>query len=313
MQTLISRLNDLQVVPVSIRRLKGNYTGKLYRIHAKDRDAKYINVIYKQFAKHRCNEIEIYQSLYPLLPQFMPRTLQVYRTGDKAMLFEDLGQSIKTQIDVSGELQKENLLEILAKLADLHTIGQNLRGMLLKNNILINYKQVNNWMKWASPMLKELERQQFPWFSSTWITKFNEQVELFNARGIAPSGNITLTHGDPHLDNVFIKNKNVYFIDWEWATITSPLRDFTLLIQDIYDQSLVEWSIKKYQGFLKEKGYVITEDEFNNDFAYYYFENTLKMLAWDIEKFLGNFISQKELLKIISFKDRNLNFISKVE
>ncbi|MBS4172236.1 phosphotransferase [Bacillus sp. FJAT-49736] len=47
-------------------------------------------------------------------------------------------------------------------------------------------------------------------------------------------GPIVLTHGDPHLDNIFRKiNGSILYIDWEWAALASPLRDITILVQDL--------------------------------------------------------------------------------
>ncbi|WP_276609407.1 phosphotransferase [Bacillus sp. N1-1] len=108
---------------------------------------------------------------------------------------------------------------------------------------------------------------------------------------------LVLTHGDPHLENIFHYEEQIWFIDWEWAAIGSPLRDITILLQDIYDIELIHFVIKAYWKLLKEKQLNIIEEDYMKDFNYLYIDHITMMLAWEIHKHFQGFTNENSKKK----------------
>ncbi|ELK44161.1 phosphotransferase, partial [Halobacillus sp. BAB-2008] len=120
-------------------------------------------------------------------------------------------------------------------------------------------------------------------------------------------GPLTLTHGDPHLENVFGYDNEIWFIDWEWTAIGSPLRDITILLQDVYDEELVQYTYRAYKELLNSKNISISNDAYRRDFHHLYIDHTTMMLAWEIEKYFQGYTSEARIKQIVEFKMREIN------
>ncbi|WP_407653416.1 phosphotransferase family protein [Brevibacillus ruminantium] len=112
----------------------------------------------------------------------------------------------------------------------------------------------------------------------------------------------TIAHGDPHLDNVFLRDKQVKFIDWEWAGVTSPIRDVTFILQDIYNLDLLRYVVSRYYELITETVLHVSEEDYMRDLAIWAIDITLMMLGWEIEKMTLSEETGDDIINKVNFK-----------
>ncbi|MDZ5471408.1 aminoglycoside phosphotransferase family protein [Bacillus sp. 31A1R] len=297
MTELENRLKEFRWKLLRKEIINGLHAGNIIRISVMDENNHVRKFIYKEFSTGRKNEIEIYSKLLPILSSFVP-VIKLWNMEPEAILMEDLGTSLKKNFHQSTmEDKKITLLNILYTLSDLHSTHQD-----LSTTTLPKHQMTTEWYDWCCMQLDKLSSLHLDWFQYEWegVMKSASKLIYSNYEVKCPA---VLTHGDPHLDNVFIKNdQSVCLIDWEWAALGSPLRDMTILLQDIYDIHLIRFVKEYYYKLLTEKGIHIEKENYLDDFNYLYMDHTFMMLAWEVEKHFKGFVSEKEIKHIIEFK-----------
>ncbi|MFD2442659.1 phosphotransferase family protein [Bacillus sp. CGMCC 1.16607] len=278
--------------------LEGIHAGNIARMTIKDENNKVKKIIYKEFANSRKNEMDVYAKLLPTIKSMVP-IIQVVSSAPEAVIMDDLGESIKENFKDLSKSKKYSLLEmILHKLLFLH----NEVNKCLPHVDLPTHKVTSEWYKWACSQLNELKLQNLEWYNNSWIDIVNQSFKMINAKNYKIKGPLVLTHGDPHLENIFLKDSSILFIDWEWAAIASPLRDITILLQDIYDVETIEFVKNTYFQLALDAGLFTEDIIFKEDFNYLYFDHTLMMLAWEIEKYFKGLVSESRIVEVINFK-----------
>lgn len=270
--------------------IKGIHAGEIIKLSISDEKNNIKKLIYKECAPGRNNEIEIYNKLLFKIKAFVP-VIKVWTTDPEAILMEDLGVPLKENFaGLPYNSKKSLLIKILLKLSDLHT-----------NNTL-NYTDLNlpkhkittEWYDWCCKQFEKINSLPLDWVKSYWLGEVKRCYKFIESDYEIKTP-LVLTHGDPHLDNIFqLNDSSIFFIDWEWTALASPLRDLTILLQDIYDIHLVNVVKQDYFKLLNEKGLNFDKRSYKEDFNYLYIDHTLMMLAWEIEKFLQGYITEKK-------------------
>ncbi|WP_421383416.1 phosphotransferase family protein [Bacillus salacetis] len=284
--------------------INGSHAGRIYRIEAVDEENQKANLVYKEYETDRNNELHLYLKYSDLIKQFN-KVVTVWDSRPKAILMHDLNSPLKKDFELRSGSDKRNLIErILDRLAVLHSlsVGKNANG-------LPTHETTSDWHEWCVDQMNRLCEQNH-WTKTEWIKTINnayEQLDLKNFQQQCPR---VITHGDPHLENIFLKDGQIWLIDWEWAALSSPLRDITILCQDLYDTRLIQFVKESYQKVLHNNDFHIPSEEYQRDFNYFYIDHTTMMLAWEIEKYLQEYTSEEKIKEIIEFKIREINRVT---
>ena len=275
--------------------IHGAHAGNIYRIDVLNHKEQRESYIYKEFVAERNNEIDIYEKLTNPIKQFS-KLVQVWDTSPQAILMHDLVKPLKeTYHSLSLKEKKKLFLDILQRLSDLHCTNINLRVTELPSH------QVNSeWRNWCLEELIKLCARH-DWAKTEWIQSVENTYDQLSVIDYEVRSPLVLTHGDPHLENIFNYEEQIWFIDWEWAAKGSPLRDITILLQDIYDSELINFVYDLYSEILKMK-LRIKDVDYKKDFNFLYIDHTTMMLAWEIHKYFKGFGDEDNLKEIIEFK-----------
>jgi len=279
--------------------LEGLHAGSIFRVCIIDKEDTPIKLIYKVFADDRNNEIEIYNKLLFFIEPLTP-IIKVWTTEPEAILMADLKDSLKIKFKkLSFSVKKDVLTKILYKLTELHSIPTS----NFINSDLPIHTPSTEWYEWCVEQFEKLRLLNLVWYKTEWSESLRHSFQICSMKEYEIQGPKVLTHGDPHLDNIFMqKDGTLSFIDWEWAALGSPLRDSSILLQDLYDNELINFIKDKQYALLREIGFYQDEKAFKEDFNHLYIEHSYMMLAWEIEKFMQGYISELELKDVIEFK-----------
>ncbi len=248
--------------------------------------------------------MEIYTKLHHLIKPFS-KVISVWDSSPQAILMNDLKSTLKEDIRYQSEKDKRTLIKkVLRRLAVLHSTSFSETAIDLPN-----YQITSQWHEWCSDQLIRLCSRNH-WANSNWIKVIDyayDQLDLTNYKQSSPQ---VLTHEDPHFENIFYRDEWVWFIDWEWAAIASPLRDITILCQDLYDIGLIQFVRESYQEILKNNKLHIPSVDYLRDFNYLYIHHTTMMLAWEIEKYFQGHTTEEQVQVMINFKIREIKRIT---
>ena len=276
--------------------IHGAHAGSIFRVDVLDDKNQRGSYIFKQFAVDRNNEIDIYEKLKNPIKQFS-KLVQVWNTAPQAILMHDLESPLKdTYESLSLTDRKMVISDILQRLSDLHSTTSN-----LFTTELPIHQISSEWRNWCLDEMKKLCARHH-WAKSEWIQSINDTYDKLSLSNFEARSPLVLTHGDPHLENIFHYEDQIWFIDWEWTAIGSPLRDITILLQDIYDIELIHFVMNAYWKLMKGKQLNIEEEDYTKDFNYLYLDHTTMMLAWEIHKYFQGFTDENRIEKITEFK-----------
>ncbi|MGR3763094.1 phosphotransferase family protein [Rossellomorea sp. NS-SX7] len=307
MTNLEDRLLQINLKLLKKEVINGVHAGKIYRIEVLDGDHQKHSLIYKEFEANRNNEIAIYRNLTNYIKQFS-KVVSVWESSPEAILMCDLKSPLKKEFDLLSYENKTNYIErILEKLADLHST---------RNSEIINqiptHQFTSEWLEWCLDQLEQLSSLNH-WADTEWIKTIEEAYKKLDIRDYKVRCAQVITHGDPHLENIFYMDEQIWFIDWEWAALGSPLRDITILCQDIYDPRLIQLICNTYQKYLNKENLTITSRDYQQDFHYLYIDHTTMMLAWEIEKYFQGYTSKERIQEIIDFKIGEIKRVTEEE
>ncbi|MCA1063779.1 phosphotransferase [Rossellomorea aquimaris] len=296
MRQLEKRLAERNLKVLHKEIINGAHAGRIYRIETLDDENQKGRLIYKEFETDRSNELDMYSNIPHLIKQFN-KVVTVWNSPPKAILMYDLKSPLKKDFDSLTDLDKRNLLKsILERLAILHS-----SSFSEITNALPTHQITSEWHEWCCDQMHRLCEHK-NWAKTEWskiIDNAYEQLDLKNYSQQCPR---VITHGDPHLENIFLENEQIWLIDWEWAALGSPLRDITIMCQDIYDTRLIRFVIESYQEVLSNHNLTIPIEDYQRDFTYFYIDHTTMMLAWEIEKYFQQYTSEEKIKEIIEFK-----------
>ncbi|MEL3973297.1 phosphotransferase [Rossellomorea oryzaecorticis] len=299
------RLKEMNWQLLNKEPITGVHAGSIYRITVTTHDNNRSTYIYKEFVKERNNEADVYKKLQSTLKPFS-KLIKLWDSSPQAILMCDLHAPMKEGfIELPLENKKNLLKHILKRLADLHSLHL---GKIADD--LPVHSISSEWYEWGLDQMKRLCTRH-KWAKPEWIQSLQHAYSKLGLHHYKIKSPLTLTHGDPHLENLFLLDEGIWFIDWEWAAMASPLRDITILLQDIYDPDLIQYSNKYYRDLLEAKGFPISKEDYRNDFNHLYIDHTTMMLAWEIEKYYKGYVSEERMKEITTFKIREINRVAK--
>lgn len=304
------RMNGFQVK--EMERIAGGYAATLYRVRYEGQDGRLVEAVYKHFAQGRAQELVWYEKVVPRLPYAVPRLLGVVKEAGVpvGMMLEEAGVALKGTYRRGDLLGKKGMLRgVLGLLAEMHVRLAGESGKWLEEGIVGEYSYESS-EEWAGEALRRLE-SVVDWgiggVTGEVVRELKEMAGYFYPRyrgwvDLASSmGGRTLTHGDPHLENVLVKDGEFRLIDWEWACVAVPQRDLAVVLQDVLEEEVYEWAIGFYREEMRKRGWGVGE-EFEVGLEAVLFDNTLMMLGWEMGKYIDGYVSLGEMEEIVGVK-----------
>jgi aminoglycoside phosphotransferase (APT) family kinase protein len=204
------------------------------------------------------------------------------------VLLPDMGPSLYESLSrLSPEKRTPVLLEAALWLADLHVAGQGIGEQWFAAGELSGYRR-ESALIWAKRALAVLRNA-----ADGGCTAVQSEIERLAAMADRvydhmeewEVGPTTLIHGDPHLANMVRgQGGGLFLIDWEYASVSVPARDFTVLLQDVWDPGLAEAMVGIWRGRLRDTGWKADGEEFWRTYQAVRFDNTLMMLGHDFAR-----------------------------
>lgn len=271
MKLIERRLGELRIEPLNIEQVSTRYSGDIFLIHTKDE-----RYVYKQF--YADNEEYIKCKAIGSLKGIIP----IVHLWEDGLLMIDCGISMKYR-----GLSQIEVIEIFKTLLDMQNVKVELPVFRLD-------EIEREWLFNQCSRLQDLDINN----ALDKINDYYEKIDVKHYQSVLPR---VLAHGDSHLDNIFKTNHHIKLIDWERASLSSPVHDATMLIQDIGDK---EWFLFYRDTFYKllAMNYLIEEKQFRKEFNVFLLVNTVKMIVWEISKFEQGWQDKKELLEKIRKK-----------
>ncbi|WP_257141142.1 phosphotransferase family protein [Bacillus sp. AFS015802] len=290
---MIRRLRDMDRDLLSMEEIGGAHAGNIYRIEALSGNRR-VRYIYKEFADGRNQEVEIHRNIADIVRPFS-RVVHVWDASPQAMLMEDLGSPLKEGFYTMPAEEKRIMIgDILKVFASFHGLNP------VKDKLPV-HQISSEWLDWCLDQLGKLDSRK-SWARPQWKRTILEAYERLDIPHYQTKCTPVITHGDPHLENVFYKDEGIWLIDWEWAAIGSPLRDVTILMQDVYEDELIAFVPEFYLRCMRERGIILDDDDFWSDLSYLYIDHLTMMLAWEVEKYFQGYLSEERIREIIEWK-----------
>jgi thiamine kinase-like enzyme len=294
----------------AIEEIKGGYAAKLYRLQVVQEDGERLRVVYKQLAPERTAELGLYRELLREVPHGIPKLYgTVEDAEEQGILVEDAGDVLKPVFQQESLAGKKAILQaVVGVLAELHVTMERKSQEWLMTGKAGAYPFASS-VEWGEQAVEQLE-----WLAGQGLFGVNGDV-VEEVRGIVGAfyprypewtqGRTTFTHGDPHMENVLLDRGHYRLIDWEWACVSLPQRDLSILIQDVLDTELHGFAWEVYVQELRQRGWQVLGEEqerFENGFVACLLDNTLMMLGWEIGKYRDGYVSAEEMEAILKAK-----------
>jgi thiamine kinase-like enzyme len=294
----------------TVEEIKGGYAGTLYRLQVVADDGKRSRLVYKRLAPDRTAELGLYRDLLCEVPHGIPKLYGTVEEADEqGLLLEDAGRVLKPAFQRESVDGKRAILQtVVGVLAELHVAMERQSQEWLASGKAAAYPFESS-VEWGEQAVEQLE-----WLAEQGLFGVNRRV-VEEVRGIAEAfyprypewtqGSTTFTHGDPHMENVLLDEGQIRLIDWEWACVSLPQRDLSILLQDVLERDLhhVAWDV--YLQELHQRGWQVAGEEvvkFAQGFRACLLDNTLMMLGWEIGKYRNGYVSAAEMQEILDAK-----------
>lgn len=289
-------------------RLVGGFAAlAIYRIVALSPDCEQVSLIYKQMAPDRSNEWTIYESLSGALHDYMPHLFaQIQDPDGRGLLLEDVGEPLKHTLRRSGPRGQSSLtLQAVTWLTQMHIRFRERSQTWLRDGVLESYP-VKSSMVWAEEALERVAWAAEAGLGGVTvddIRALERQAQLFYPQLEAwMQGPSTVTHGDPHLENLLVRGQTLTLTDWEFACVAVPQRDLTIFVQDILDDDLRGAAYSHFCSMLRNAGWLVDNEAFRVGWLACFFDNTLMMLGWEVFKYRQGHLACAKLEVIAAAK-----------
>lgn len=289
--------------------LIGGFAASIFRLRVRQESGEEIDLIYKQFTPDRANEGELYTGVMRDLSDYAPRLFAHIHDGEEqGILLADAGRPLKSVLKttMAGDASQLTMLNNATQwLAEFHVSFEGRSLVWLKSGQLEKYSMDSSqfWGTEAIQHLNWLIEQGFHGVERSTVIEVQDMVNRFYLE--YPkwlNGRTTITHGDPHLENLLLQDGRFSLIDWEYTCVTVPQRDLSILLQDVLDETIHHDCRKTYWDYLRQYGWSVDDESFETTYQACFFDNTLMMLGWEIYKFRQGFLSRMELECIVATK-----------
>ncbi len=310
-QGLQTWLADHGWTALSSERLTGGFSASLFALCMRSQYGAERNMIYKQFAPGRSDELYVYRQLIPRLGGYAPTALAFIDTpGELGILMDHAGIPVKSVLLMKDRAGRQAILTAaITWLADLHVRFAEHSQSWLQAGIIGLYPFQSS-LAYAQEALQALTwlaepRQPRSVVDASTLSEISAMMEWFYPRyPDFMDGRTTITHGDPHLENLLFQHGRFCLIDWEYTAVAVPSRDLAILLQDVLDDDMRHSLRTTYWDQLRQNGWRVDEDAFEIGYQACLFDNTLMMLGWEVSKFRDGHLNQPELEVIVATKLR---------
>ncbi len=237
-------------------------------------------------------------SRYALVPRVLRFEPQPY------VLLPDLGPSLKMSLPAlsSGD-QQARLKRVVTQLAEMHARGRAPGAVWQRRGQLPDYSLASS-EAWSHAALAAID-----WLGERGCQGAREQSRILRIQSHAVSAwlrrwlgrvvPLTLIHGDPHLGNwVRGDDDRFYLIDWEYMSLGMPLRDLTVLFQDVWNLAWQQELFALFKTLLADAGWSVEDPIFTQAYEASRFDNTLMMLGFEIRQYQRGGLSRHALGQI---------------
>lgn len=309
--------------------IRGGFAAELYRLRVVDEQGVVREAVYKRLLPERNTELALYRDVLPEVPHAIATLYGVVDVeGEQGLILEAAGVAVKEVFAQQNcEEQRKTLRELIRLLADLHVALADKSQQWLVEGRTSAYPFQSS-QEWAQTAIEQLawlkdhaaERQRLSTDTSTrleerqgrvslpieldWVREAQEMADVFYPRYPEWTvGRQTYTHGDPHLENVLVQGDQYRLIDWEWACVSLPQRDLSILLQDVYMEELHDEALPLFQHELEIRGWEVGDPSaFRRAYLACLFDNTLMMLGWEIGKYRDGYLGDAVLARILAVK-----------
>lgn len=281
----------------------------IYRLRARAQDGREHDLVYKRLAAERVNEWQLYDLIDAELTAYAPRLVARISEADGCgLLLTDAGAPMKsTFARVDRGEQRRLLMQAVEWLTDMHVRFTNPSRAWLANGRLGPYP-IEISLAWVEESLRQVQwavEHGVSGAETADLTALARQTEwVYPSLEGWMSGPATLTHGDPHMENLLLRDGQFTLIDWEFTCVTIPQRDLAILLQDVLDESLHTEAYETFRQILRHAGWAVDDEAFRVGWLACFFDNTLMMLSWEIFKYREGHLSLEELAMIVPTKLR---------
>jgi hypothetical protein len=292
-----------------VENLIGGFAADVYRIRVQTDTGIHLNLVYKRFAPNRATEYRLYHQLIPNLNGYGPKLVGSIQTNqEQGILLADAGKPMKSLFQ--GEaltVQRALIISVVQWLADLHIEYEQASQQWLAAHVLEPYPltSAQSWGNDAKEALIWLRERRLAGIEQQHISLIQTMIGRFYP--LYPSwmtGRSTITHGDPHMDNLLVDQGRYRLIDWEFTSVTVPQRDLSILLQDVLNDQLHTVAQATFRQRLRAAGWAVDTHAFENTYQACFFDNTLMMLGWEITKFRNGHLTQSQMEEIVPTKLR---------
>ena len=310
-QGLQTWLADHGWTVLSSEPLTGGFAASLFALCARSQSGAERNMIYKQLAPGRSDELHVYSHLLPKLGGYAPAALAFIDTPrEQGILMDHAGATVKSLLLRKDRVGQQAILTAaITWLADLHVRYAERSQSWLQAGIVGLYPFESSWT-YAKEALQALTWLVAPLRPGSIVdvyilSEIGAMMEWFYPRypGFM-AGRTTITHGDPHLENLLFWHGRFCLIDWEYTAVAVPSRDLAILQQDVLDDDMRLSLRTVYWDHLRQNGWRVDEDAFEIAYQACLFDNTLMMLGWEVSKFRNGHLNQSEIEVIVGTKLR---------
>ncbi len=298
----------------SVTPITGGYAATLYRLTLMDEFGEIKSAVYKKLAEGRANEAVFYKGALSATPELVPAIYGWVETADEiGILMEDCGVAFKSILRTVPQVERMAWQKrAVAWLADQHSHYEDRLPVMMAAGLPATYPVHSSveWAQMAFDRLDELADAARPdiALAPADVLRVREMAAWFYPHYPAwLEGRVTLTHGDPHLENLLVADGRFRLIDWEAACVALPQRDLAVLLQDVLRASERTALETTYFDRLRLHGWDVDSQDFADSYAAFFFDNTLMMLGWEIHKFMTGHLSSAEIAAIVEVKLRWLD------
>lgn len=254
----------------------------LFRLHVADGFGRRRTLLLKRPAPPS-READFYREVLAHFPDHSLTPLGIFGAPFPAVLLPDLGPTVKERWDaLEASAQTALALDLARFLADFHEAGRHLPEAVRKRIPPYPRDSSERWASRALHALRELAaagRVDAPRIDA--LARMANDV--YGSRGVFDEGAAAVLHGDPHFANLCLRKDGRYaLIDWEYLELGPPVRDLTVMLLDVADESLHPAIRAAWAGRLLEHGWSPSELGSDALYATVSFDNTLMMAGFEI-------------------------------
>jgi|GEM_PF-2813957 len=267
---------------------KGPFAAMIAEITASRAGEEAEKLIYKLPAANRSWEMELVFTLREELQPWLSYIIEVFPDEPAALLMKHTGEPYLLSDPLEPkdtDRRRDALKQVSAILSQLHLRTEQTAKQWGRTGRLRTYPYSREWADWSLQQSERLSATENSPYSRGEVDTLRDIAERFysnysDSSLLCPP---VLTHGDTHWGNVLIREGVLTLIDWEWACVSTPMRDVAILLQEEPEDDIARAIVEHHIQLLMEGKYGASREALLHDFDAMMIDNALMMLGWEIE------------------------------